>query len=133
MIDFGAGQWAVSQDFIEAGPRNRASPISTRQPFLPDTHDLIREALESSTVAPDAVIGEVAPHHRGQMAMLVGYRCVSVVPAPFSYRAQRAGETAFGRHLLDLWLALLGAPPHVGEPKEVEAGPIRGRMALIVC
>jgi hypothetical protein len=48
----------------------------------PDPHHLIGEPAPASTIAANAVIGEVAPHHRGQMAMLVAGRPVAVSPTP---------------------------------------------------
>jgi len=123
----------LSQDFVEAGPPDGASAISPRQPLLPYPHDLVGEPLQSSLVAADAIVGEVAPHHRGQVAMLVGYGSVSVFPAPVGYRGQRTGVAAFGRHLPDQGLSLPRPSPHVGKAEEVEVGPIRFRMALAVC
>jgi hypothetical protein len=96
----------LSQDFVEAGPPDGASAISPRQPLLPYPHGLVGEPLQSSLVAADAIVGEVAPHHCRQVAMLVGYGSVSVVPAPVGYRGQRTGVAAFGRHLPDQRLSL---------------------------
>jgi hypothetical protein len=53
----------LSQDFVEAGPPDGASAISPRQPLLPYPHGLVGEPLQSSLVAADAIVGEVAPHH----------------------------------------------------------------------
>jgi hypothetical protein len=51
------------QDFVEACPPDDALAISARQPLLPYPHHLMGEPSQSSTVAANAVIGEVAPHH----------------------------------------------------------------------
>src|ERR1035437_460650 len=45
--------------------------IPPRQPFLPDRRDLTGIPAYSSRVARYAVVGIVAPHHRGQMGVLV--------------------------------------------------------------
>lgn len=52
------------------GPRLAITP---RQPLVQGSHDLIGEPAQASTVATNDV-GEVAPHHRGQVAMLVAER-----------------------------------------------------------
>ena len=51
------------QDFVEARPWDGASAISPRQPLPPYPHDMPGIPLQSSNVAADAVVGEVAPHH----------------------------------------------------------------------
>ena len=71
MGDLGWRQGVAFQDCAEARPGDDASAISPRQPFPPYPHDLAGVALQPSTVAADAVVGEVAPHHRGQVAVLV--------------------------------------------------------------
>src|ERR1700730_9011074 len=70
------------QEFIEAGPSDPALTITPRQPLAPDSHHLIGEPAQASTVTANAVVGEVAPHHRAQMAMLVAERPVAVFPTP---------------------------------------------------
>src|ERR1700757_927388 len=67
-------QWVPGQHFVEAGPQDHALTITPGQPLAPDTYHLIGEPTQALTVATDAVVGEVAPHHRGQMAMLVAER-----------------------------------------------------------
>src|SRR3954470_23417785 len=66
------------QEFVEAGPSDHALTITPRQPLAPNSHYLIGEPAQASTVTADAVVGEVAPHHRGQMAMLVAEGPVAV-------------------------------------------------------
>jgi len=51
------------QDFVEARPWDDALAISPGQPFLPYPHGLVGVSSQSSNVAADAIIGEVAPHH----------------------------------------------------------------------
>ena len=63
MEDLGWRQRMAFQDFVEAGPSDDALAISPRQPFLPYPHHLVGEPSQSSTVAANAVVGEVAPHH----------------------------------------------------------------------
>src|ERR1700687_1467441 len=90
---------AHSQEFVKAGPSDRALTIPPRQPLAPDTHHLIGEPAQASTVTANAVVGEVAPHYRGQMAMLVAEGPVAVSPTPASDCSHCAGKPAFGRYL----------------------------------
>src|SRR5512133_3149421 len=87
------------QEFIEAGPSDHALTITPRQPLAPDSHHLIGEPAQASTVTANAVVGEVAPHHRGQMAMLVAEGPVAVFPTPAVNCGHCAGKPAFGRYL----------------------------------
>src|SRR6478752_7141875 len=77
----------------------------------------------------NAVVGEVAPHHRGQMAMLVAEGPVAVFPTPAVDCGHCAGKPAFGRYLPNHVLTVPRPPPDMGEAKEVEGGPVRLRMA----
>ena len=54
---------------------------------------------------------------------------MTVFPAPGSNCGHRAGIPVFGGHLPNHVLAVPRPSPNVGEAKEVEAGPIRLRMA----
>src|SRR5260370_5701307 len=83
------------QEFVEAGPWDRALTITPRQPLAPDSHHLIGEPTQALTVTANAVVGEVAPHHRGQMAMLVADRPVAVFPTPVLDLGHCAGTPAF--------------------------------------
>src|SRR5256714_11747473 len=87
------------QEFGEAGPSDHALTITPRQPLAPNSHYLIGEPAQASTVTADAVVGEVAPHHRGQMAMLVAEGPVAVFPPPTLKCGPRAGKPAFCRSL----------------------------------
>jgi len=98
-------QRVAFQDFVQAVPSEHALPISPRQPLLPNPYDLVGEPAQSSTVATNTVVGEVAPHHRGQVAMLVADRSVSVIATPFAHRSHSTGKPAFGRNLPDHVLA----------------------------
>src|SRR2546423_14916476 len=89
------------QEFVEAGPSDHALTITPRQPLAPNSHYLIGEPAQASTVTADAVVGEVAPHHRGQMAMLVAEGPVAVFSAPTHYCGHRAGEHAVCPSLSD--------------------------------
>ena len=102
------------QKFVEAGPWDRASTMTPRQPLAPGTHHLIGEPTQAPTVTVNAVIGEVAPHHRGQVAMLVGQRPVAVSPTPVVNRDHCAGKPALGRHLPNHVLTVPGPPPDMG-------------------
>src|SRR5208282_1837371 len=70
------------------------------QPLAPDTHHLIGEPTQAPTIPTNAIVGEVAPHHRGQAAMLVAERPMPVFPAPGSNCGHRAGIPVFSRHSL---------------------------------
>src|SRR6516225_10653320 len=48
------GQWVPGQQFVEAGPRDRALTIAPRQPLAPDATHLIGEPTQASTVATNA-------------------------------------------------------------------------------
>src|SRR5215469_9542087 len=75
-------QWVSGQKFVEAGPCDHASTMTPRQPLAPDANHLIGEPTQAPTVAANAIIGEVAPHHGGQVTMLVADRPVAVSPTP---------------------------------------------------
>src|SRR4051812_17803283 len=119
-----------SQVFVEAAPSDHALTIPPRQPPAPDPPYLIGEPTQASTVAANAIVGEVAPHHRGQVAMLVAERPVPVFPAPVVDRGHGACKPALGRHLPDHILAVPRPSPDMGQAKEVEGSPIRLRMTL---
>src|SRR5271157_4672990 len=90
------------EDRVEAGPRERASfAMPSRQPFLPDHHNLACEPSYASRVARYAVVGIVAPHHLGQMGVLFAQGEMPIASAPLAYRRQRPCVPAFGRHLPD--------------------------------
>src|SRR3954469_24749081 len=101
------------QEFIEAGPSDHALTITPRQPS-PDSHHLIGEPAQASTVTANAVVGEVAPRHRGQMAMLVAERPVAVFPTPAVNCGHCAGKPAFGRYLPNHILIVPRPPPDMG-------------------
>src|SRR6202049_4575921 len=117
------------QEFVEEGPWDRALTITPRQPLAPDSHHLIGEPTQAPTVSANAVVGEVAPHERRQMEMLIAERPVSVFAAPIIDRSHCAGKSALGRHLPNHVLAVPGPSPDMGQAQEVEVGPIRFRMA----
>jgi len=70
----------------------------------------------------------VAPHHRGQMGVLVRDGPMPVDPTPGRNRRQRAGETVLCRYLPHHILTCPRPAPYVGEAKEGERGTIRLRM-----
>src|SRR5215469_13087145 len=113
--DLGWRQRVPGQKFVEAGPWDRAATMTPRQPLAPDAHHLPGEPMQAPTVSPNAIVGEVAPHHRGQVPMLVAKRPVAVVPTPVVHRGHRAGKPALGRHLPNHVLAVPGPPPNMGE------------------
>src|SRR5260370_25934562 len=103
------------QEFVEAGPSDHALTITPRQPLAPNSHYLIGEPAQASTVTADAVVGEVAPHHRGQMAMLVAEGPVAVFPPPATNCGHCPGRPAFCHSL----------PAHVltASPPSTAKGP----------
>ena len=117
------------QEFVEADPSDHALTIPPRQPPAPDSPYLIGEPTQASTIATNAIVGEVAPHHRGQVAMLVADGPVAVFPAPVVHRGHGAGKPALSRHLPDHILAVPRPSPNMGQAKEVEGSPIRLRMS----
>jgi hypothetical protein len=70
----------------------------------------------------------VAPHHRGQMGVLVRDGLMPVVPAPSRNRRQRSGVTVLCRYLPHQIPACPRLGPDVGEAEEGERGTIRLRM-----
>ncbi len=124
MILTGGSGWRLS-----TGPGNPSLTISRRQPLSPDPPDLVGEPSQPSRVAADALVGEVAPHHRGQVAVLLAERPVSVFPTPIAHCGNSPGETILGRDLPNHVLAVPRPSPHVGQAEEVEGGSIRCRMA----
>src|SRR5215471_12447622 len=114
MEDPDCRQWAPGQKVVEAGPCDHASTMTPRQPLAPDANHLIGEPTQAPTVAANAIIGEVAPHHGGQVTMLVADRPVAVSPTPVINRGHRAGKPALGRHLPNHVLAVPGPPPDMG-------------------
>src|SRR5580704_14633034 len=102
-------------------------PLGTinEQAFLPNPRDLMGVPSYSSKVARYAVVGIVAPHHRGQMGALVGDRLMPVDPTPSRNRRQRSGVTGLCRYLPHHILACPRLAPDVGEAEEGERGTIR--------
>ena len=77
---------------------------------------------------PLCVVGIVAPHHRGQMGVLVGDGLMPVHPTPSRNRRQRSGVTVLCRYLSHHILTCPRPTPYVGEAEEGERGTIRFRM-----
>src|SRR5471030_1846418 len=100
-------------------------PIRYRRP-TPDgqfSGNIIDEAMRRY-----AVVGIVAPHHRGQMGVLVRDRLMPVVPTSIRHRRQCAGVAVLCRYLPHHILARPRLAPNVGEAEEGERGTIRLRM-----
>src|SRR5215472_14341366 len=83
----------------------RTSTISPRQPLLPDPRHLVGEPRQAPTITTNTIVGEVAPHHYRQVAMLVTDGEMPVFPTPVVHRGQRTGKPAFGRDLPNHGLA----------------------------
>src|ERR1700681_4571850 len=93
MDDPGCRQRVTLSERSELVPKEPTPTIPPRQPFLPNPRDLIGVPAYSSKVARYAVVGIVAPHHRGQMGALVRDRLMPVAPTPSRNRRQRSGVT----------------------------------------
>src|SRR5208283_1237634 len=130
MDDPRRGKRMALENRVEAGPRERASStMPSRQPFLPQHHDLAGKPSYASRVAGYAVVGIVASQHLGQMGMLIAQGSMPIVSAPIAYRRQSPRVPAFGRHLPHPVHPLLRLGPDMGEAEEVERGAVRIRMA----
>jgi len=92
-------QRVAFQDLVHARPPEHALAISPRQPPLPNPPDLMGVPAQSSTVATNAIVGVVAPHHCGQMSMLVANGPVPVFPTPVVHRGHGTSKPALGRSL----------------------------------
>src|SRR3954468_5447409 len=95
-------------------------PIPSRQPSLPDPHNLAGIPTHPSTGPRHAVVGVMAPHHGRQVGMLHGDRPMPVIPAPVRHPRQRSGIAALGRDLSDHVDPFARLAPDMGEAKEVE-------------
>src|ERR1700730_13484688 len=128
MDEPGCRQGVTLLERSELVPREPPPAIPPRQPFLPNPRDLMGVPSYSSKVARYAVVGIVAPHHRGQMGALVRDRLMPVDPTPGRNRRQRSGVTVLCRHLPHHILTCPRLAPDVGEAEEGERGTIRLRM-----
>ena len=122
-------QWMSFEDLVEACPPDYALAISTRQPFLPYPNGLMSETSQTSTIATNAIVGEVAPQHRGEVAMLIADRPMPISPAPVTDRSQSSSKTALGRDLHHHVFSSTRPSPYVGQAKKVEVDGIRFWMA----
>ena len=91
------------------------------------------EPSQTPTIATDAVVGEVAPQHGGEVAMLVTDRPMPVLPTPVTHRSQPTSKTTFGRKLHHHVFSSARPSPHVGQAEKVEVGAIRLRMPRALC
>src|SRR5215469_1248802 len=66
---------------------------------------LVGEPRHAPTITTNTIVGEVAPHHCRQVAMLVTDGQMPVFPTPVVHRGQRTGKPAFGRDLPNHGLA----------------------------
>src|SRR5580700_5248956 len=97
MDEPGCRQGVTLLERSELVPKEPTPAIPPRQPFLPNPRDLMGVPSYSSKVARYAVVGIVAPHHRGQMGALVRDRLMPVDPTPSRNRRQRSGVTGLCR------------------------------------
>src|SRR5271167_1964295 len=130
MDDPGCRQGVTLSERGELAPKEPTPASPPRQPFLPNPHDLIGVPAYSSKVARYAVVGIVAPHHRGQMGALVRDRLMPVAPTPVRNRRQRAGVPVLCRYLPHHILTQPRLTPNMGEAKEGERGTIRSGHEL---
>src|SRR6202162_415738 len=94
MDEPGCRQGVTLSERSELVPKEPTPAIPPRQPFLPNPRDLVGVPSYSSKVARYAVVGIVAPHHRGQMGALVGDGLMQVIPTPRRKRSKRSGVKA---------------------------------------
>src|SRR5271156_2151865 len=93
MDDPGCRQGVTLSERGELAPKEPPPASPPRQPFLPNPHDLIGVPAYSSKVARYAVVGIVAPHHRGQMGALVRDRLMPVERRRSEWRFHNAVGT----------------------------------------
>ena len=117
------------QQLREAAPQDVPVAPPAREPLLPSPHNLSGVPAQSATVAGNAIVGIVAPHHGCQMGMLLQDRLVPVVPTPLGHCCQGTGVSAFGRYLPYHGPAIPRLAPHMGQAEEVERSAIRTPMA----
>ena len=121
------------QHFVEACPTEHVLTITPREPFPPYPGNLVSEPTQSSTVAADAVVGEVAPHQQRQMTVLVADGPVPAVPTPVVHCGHSAGDAALGRDLPNHVLSVPRPSPDMGEAEKVEHCPSLLRVPLALC
>src|SRR5262245_44680007 len=130
LMDDPGGRERVSlQDFGKSVPWEPAPSIPSRQPLPPDALDLVGVPAQSSCITCYAEVGIVAPHHRGQMSVLLADRLVPVFPTPVAYCRQCTSVTFLCRHLPHHVLALARLSPYVAEAEKGERGTIRAWVA----
>src|ERR1700719_4535450 len=91
MDEPGCRQGVTLLERSELVPKEPTPAIPPRQPFLPNPRDLVGVPSYSSKVARYAVVGIVAPHHRGLRVALVRERMWWVDPPKSRNRRQRSG------------------------------------------
>ena len=121
------------QHLVETCPTEHVLTVTPREPFPPYLGNFVSEPTQLSTVAADAIVGEVAPHQHRQMAMLIADRPVPAVPTPVVHCGHSAGKAALGRDLPDHTLAIPRPSPDMGEAEKVKGGSSRPRMPRAFC
>src|SRR4051812_10162990 len=124
----GRAQRALLQECRQTRPGVGALTIPSRQPSLPDPHNLMSIPAHPSTVSRHAVVGVMAPHHGRQVGMLDGDRPMPVIPAPVRHPRQCSGIAALGRDLPDHVDPFARLAPDMSEAEEVERGAPRSRV-----
>jgi hypothetical protein len=106
------------QHLVETCPLEHVLTIPPRESFPSYPGNFVSEPTQPSTVAANAVVGEVALHQRRQTAVLVANRPVPVVPTPVVHCGHSADKAALGR---DLPNHVLPRPsPDMGKAEKVE-------------
>src|SRR4051812_5303160 len=123
MDDPGRWQRALLQECRQTRPGVGALTIPSRQPSLPDPHNLVGIPEYPSTVSRHAIIGVVAPHHRRKVGMLDGDRPMPVIPAPVRHPRQRSGIAALGRDRPDHVDPFARLAPDMGEARKSNVVP----------
>src|SRR5215210_5045281 len=128
MDDPGRWQRALLQECRQTRPGVGALTIPSRQPPLPDPHNLVGIPTHPSTVPRHAVVGVMAPHHGRQVGVLDGNRPMPVIPAPVRHPRQCSGIAALGRDLSDHVDPFARLAPDMSEAEKVERGAPRSRV-----
>jgi hypothetical protein len=91
---------------------------SSGEPHLPYPLDLVRVPSQSTTIARNAVVGKMAPHHAAQVEMLFADWPMQVMPALVTHGSQAASKAVLRRALTHHILSLPGPHPDMGEAEE---------------
>src|SRR5215471_3527385 len=101
-------------------PRETARPRTAGQPPPPDALHRLPQAYQGAVVPGNPVVRVVPTQLLAQCLVLLGYRSVTVTPAPLGDRPDRSAEPVRGRPTLHHRVPLPRLPPPMSEAQEVE-------------